>query len=54
MKPKIRPLTHADAYFSFRCTGFRGDVLAWGWGHTIEQAYQRWLDYDENDNDIPF
>lgn len=40
-------------YWKFMCHGIRPDgVDAYGFGLTIEQAYQGWLEYDETD--IPF
>lgn len=53
MKPRITKLRGDEKYFELMCKGVRPDgVEAWGFGHTIEEAYQRWLEYDETD--IPF
>jgi|GEM_PF-4649077 hypothetical protein len=53
MKPRIVRIRGDEKYFRFMCKGVRSDgVEAWGFGHTIEQAYAEWLVYDETD--IPF
>lgn len=49
-KPRVRP---SSTGYGFMCTGHRLDgVYAFGWGSSIEGAYNDWLVFDEAD--IPF
>lgn len=53
MKPKLRKLTAARAYWTFYCHGHHPDgQYSYGFGHTMEQAYQGWLDYDHSEIDF--
>lgn len=52
MKPRMGP-PPGGKYWKFWCRGPKQDGrYAYGFGHTMEQAYQGWLDYIETD--IPF
>lgn len=47
MKPRMKTIRKPDAYWLFHCRGHRPDGhFCYGFGHTMEQAYQAWLDYD--------
>jgi hypothetical protein len=53
MKPRIGKPMYCDDYWKFFCRGTRSDgTHAYGFGHTMEQAYNEWLAYKESD--IPF